>query len=292
MKIIDIHCHPDWGGYNYKKITTNMDEYNISKAWILPWQAPPDEYEPESNAHHAAIGPEGPIPFSCALKYYEKDPDRFILGYAPDPRCIESLDLLKSHISLYNVKVYAELKLRMMYDNPDAVRMFRFCGEAGLPVLVHIDYPIDKKRMYPRRDWWYGGGIEAFARTIRQCPETNFLGHAPGFWAHMSGDERYWNEYYPDGPVLPGGRIHELLDELPNLYCDLAGPSGYNSLARDTSHAKAFILRYQDRLLYGRDGYDNKLQELLFSLELPNTVLEKLFHKNAEKLIPALGSGT
>jgi len=292
MKIIDIHCHPDWGGYNYKKITANMDEYNIAKAWILPWQAPEDEYEPASNVAHVALGPEGPVPFANALKFYEKDPDRFILGFAPDPRRNESIDLLKSYMSLYDIKVYGELKLRMMYDNPDAVRMFRYCGEVGLPVLVHIDYPIDypvqQNRRYPRPDFWFGGGIEAFARTIRQCPETNFIGHAPGFWAHMSNDDRHMTEYYPDGPVIPGGRIHELLDELPNMWCDLAGPSGRNALERDPAHGREFLLKYQDRLLYGRDTFDNLLQDFLYSLDLPESVLEKLFYKNAERILSGL----
>ena len=34
------------------------------------------------------------------------------------------------------VRVYGELKLRMMYNNPDAIRMFRLCGKKGLPVRL------------------------------------------------------------------------------------------------------------------------------------------------------------
>ena len=70
----------------------------------------------------------------------------------------------------------------MMYDNPDAVRMYRVCGENGLPVLMHFDYELGG-RPWP---YWYGGGIEAL-EGIALCPETNFIGHAPGFWAHISG---------------------------------------------------------------------------------------------------------
>ena len=120
---------------------------------------------------------------------------------------------------------------------------------------------------------------------MRACPQTIFFGHAPGYWAHISGDERYASEYYPDGPVLPGGRIQELLDELPNLYCDLSGFSGLNALERDIKHAKKFMVNYQDRLVYGRDSFDGKLRDLILSLDLPQPVLEKIFYKNSEKIL-------
>lgn len=86
-----------------------------------------------------------------------------------------------------------------MYDNPDALRMFRFCGEKGIPVLVHIDYEFDTGVKYPRPNWWYGGGIEALERAVKACPETDFIGHAPGFWSHISGDDLHDKEPYPEG---------------------------------------------------------------------------------------------
>ena len=285
MKITDAHLHPDWGGYNFEKIIENLKRHNISRAWVLPWQAPHDEYVPESISANSALGPDGPIPFSSALKYKEKAPEKFVLGFAPDPRRPESLDLLKSHVALYGVQIYGELKLRMVYDNPDALDIFRYCGETGLPVVLHIDYPIANGRRYPRPNWWYGGGIEAFARAIKACPETNFIGHAPGFWAHISGDDRYNAEYYPDGPVRPGGRVIELLDECPNLYCDMSATSGFNALNRDMEHAVKFLNKYQNRLLFARDAYDSRLYDLLISFNLPEGVLKKILNDNSEKLI-------
>ena len=69
--------------------------------------------------------------------------------------------------------------------------MFRFCGERGLPVTVHIDYEFDTGRKYPRPNWWYGGGIEAYERAVCACPETKFISHAPGFWAPISNDAQF-----------------------------------------------------------------------------------------------------
>ena len=75
-----------------------------------------------------------PISFARCLSYAERCPDRFILGYAPDPRKPNAIDKLKSAVSMYGVKVYGELKIRMMLDDWDAIRMYRVCGELGLPV--------------------------------------------------------------------------------------------------------------------------------------------------------------
>ena len=40
-----------------------------------------------------------------------------------------------------------------------------------------------------KRLYWYGGGIDCLERLLQKCPETNFLGHAPGFWCHISDDQ-------------------------------------------------------------------------------------------------------
>jgi predicted TIM-barrel fold metal-dependent hydrolase len=284
--IIDAHNHPDWHKHDLQRFLQNMAQHNIDKTWLLSWEAPADEWDPiyYSTCH---TGPEGPIPFAHCLRYAQQAPGRFVLGYAPDPRRPNAIDLLQAAIDIHSVRVYGELKLRMTYDNPDALRMFRFCGEHGLPVTVHIDYAFDTGRAYPRPNWWYGGGIEAFARAVRACPETIFIGHAPGFWAHISGDDQYDQVAYPKGKVVPGGRVVELLRQSPNLYADLSAGSGLNALQRDPAFAVDFVLEFQDRLLYARDYFDNRLQQFLSSLDLPADVSSKLYSENALKLVPA-----
>ena len=203
---IDAHNHPDWLGHNLTRVLANMGRHQIDRTWLLTWIAPGDEVDPFYNT---AVPPTdgGPIPFERCLAYASQSPDHFVLGYAPDPRRPEAIDQLGAAIDTYGVRIYGELKLRMRYDNPDALRMFRFCGERGLPVVVHIDYEIPTGVTYPRPNWWYGGGIEAFEHAVAACPDTIFVGHAPGFWAHISGDARPEIESYPTGPILPGGKV-------------------------------------------------------------------------------------
>lgn len=284
--IIDIHNHPDWHGHNLEKFINNMDTYNIDKTWILSWEAPCDEYDPNTIKCTPEFGLHGPIPFSRCLSYVERAPDKFILGFAPDPRHPQAIDQLRAAVDIFGVKVCGELKLRMTYDNPDALRMFRFCGEKALPVIVHIDYEFNTGSNYPRPNWWYGGGIEAFERAVAACPETIFIGHAPGFWAHISGDDKFDKEVYPTGSVLPGGELITMLHKYSNLYCDISAGSGCNALTRDPDFAKEFLIEFQDRVLYGRDYFDNIHQEFLNGLGLPETVLEKIYCKNALKLVP------
>ena len=50
--------------------------------------------------------------------------------------------------------------------------------------------------------------------------------------------------------------------------------------------ARDFLLRYADRLLFGRDDKGDRLQRLLNSLDLPYTVAEKIFYQNALRLVP------
>jgi hypothetical protein len=127
--IIDAHNHPDWHGHNLEKFLANMKKYNIDKTWILSWEAPFDEYDPYTTHCFPVTEQNGPVPFARCLSYIERAPEKFILGYAPDPRKPQAIDMLKAAIEIYGVRVYGELKLRIMYDNPDAIRMFRFCAE-------------------------------------------------------------------------------------------------------------------------------------------------------------------
>ena len=284
--IIDAHNHPDWHGHTLDKFLANMDKYNIDMTWLLSWECPVNEYNPNYNYCTAGIGPDGPIPFSRCISYAERAPGKFVLGYAPDPRRPEAIDRLRMAIEIYEVKVYGELKLRMMYDNPDALRMFRFCGEKKVPVTVHLDYEHDTGLKYPRPSWWYGGGIEAFERAVKMCPETIFLGHAPGFWAHISADGLYDKHSYPKGKVVPGGKLIDMLHKYPNLYCDFSAGSGCNALRRDPEFGKNFLLEFQDRILFARDYFDNGHREFLDGLDLPEQVLNKIYAGNALKLVP------
>lgn len=291
MKIIDAHNHIDFHGFSVGKAVENMDRHGISQAWLLSWEAPEDEID--QTMYRRAFHPDlNCLPFlriSEALKEY---PDRFIGGYCPDPRSIGALEKLEVAYHSYHVKVCGELKVRMVYDSPDGIELFRFCGRYHLPVVLHIDYPIGTGNgsNFPRGNYWYGGGIEALERLLRKVPETIFIGHAPGFWSHISADDLFASFIYPKGPVLQKGKIVQLFEDYENLYADLSAESALNALQRDLGFTKEFLDRFQDRLLFARDCYSSDLYNFLEALPLSDSIREKIYWKNAEKLL-SIGEG-
>ena len=290
--IIDAHNHPDWHKHDFDAFIKNMDDNNIDKTWILTWEVPHDEYEPYYTTvfNGAVINSKTETdlaPFSRCLAYKQKAPDRFVLGYAPDPRRMDAISVLKSAMDIYGVQVCGEVKVRALYDNPDFIDYFRFCGDAGLPVTLHFDYYGASKSGYdyPRRNWWYGGCIDNLERVLQACPKTNLLGHAPGFWAFISNDDLGYTIPSPENePVIPGGKIERFLEKYPNLYCDISAGSGYEALSRDLDYTYKLILKHPDRFLYARDYFDNKHQDLIEKLGLPSDIKELIYHGNAERL--------
>lgn len=187
-QVIDAHNHPDWYGYSADKFVAEMDRWGIDRCWLLTWDTPENEVDP-AQFNLLNEGPyrtgEGPIPLWRCLAFKEKYPDRFIVGYAPDPRRPDAIDNLEAAIALYDIQVCGEIKVRMIYDNPDAVEYFRFCGEKKLPVTLHFENPISTGRKYPRRSYWYGGDMDTLERLLQKCPDTKFLGMLWDFGAQF-----------------------------------------------------------------------------------------------------------
>ncbi len=115
VQIVDAHNHPDWHGHNFERFLQNMADCGIDQTWLLTWECPPDEYDPEYNNVCAPESAEfGPISFAKALRYKERAPDKFVLGYAPDPRRPDAIDRLQAAVEIHHVQVCGEIKLRMM----------------------------------------------------------------------------------------------------------------------------------------------------------------------------------
>ncbi len=286
---IDIHNHPEYYGRSAKAVVDDMDANGIDATILLSVEAPQHEHEPQVQRVNSPFGTaDNIVPLERCVAYQEKFPERFSIGYCPDFRRPDSLDRLKSAIRLFDICMCGEVKVRAQYDNPDAIRMWRFCGEKGLPVLMHLDYPIPIGGGYPWPDYWYGGGIEALERALELCPETKFIGHAPGFWSHISNDDQYLTKVYPKGKVIPGGKLEQLLEKYPNLYCDMSAGSGCKALERDREYTVKFLNTWQDRVMYGRDHFLNTHQELLESLPLSDQVKAKIYGLNACAIMPSL----
>ena len=284
-RIIDAHNHPRWLAYNGTHIVENMDAAGIERTWLLSWELPENELD---TYYYAVLNPVGVgITFRDVIEVAERYPDRFIPGTTVDPHDPHAHDRLKAAVEIHRVRVFGEFKRRMRYDDPDAIRLFQYCGELGLPVVFHLDVTFPLHGVPNSWQWWYGGGLENMEAPLRLCPKTQFLGHAPGFWREISADADQEPLVYPKGKGIVGrGKLLQFLDKYPNLNCDLSGGSGHTALSRDLEFTRKFLIDFQDRMFFGRDQFDSNLYDLLVSLNLPEGVLAKILSGNALRLVP------
>ena len=61
----------------------------------------------------------------------------------PHPKRPDAIDRLKAAVEIHGIRLASELKVRLSFDDPDALRLYEFCGEQKLPITIHLDYPID-----------------------------------------------------------------------------------------------------------------------------------------------------
>ena len=91
------------------------------------------------------------------------------------------------------------------------------------------------------------------------------------------------------------GITDRLLSDYPNMYGDHSAGSGHNALTRDEDHARGFIERHQDKLLFGSDCIDTIGQgpgcqgaQILAALRrlAPSKAVErKILYENAKRLL-------
>ncbi|QEG02671.1 Amidohydrolase [Stieleria maiorica] len=202
----------------------------------------------------------------------------------------------------------------MKIDDPRWDPIWAKCGELGLPIIIHTADPaaffdpVDEtnerwEELSRHPDWSFYGDqfpsrqelLDARNRVIKRHPETQFIG------AHVANN--------PEDLKV----VAEWLDEYPNLWIEPA--SRIAELGRQPFTSRDFLIRYQDRLLFGTDGpwpetrvrlywrffetrdesfpYSEKVPPpqgmwQIYGVDLPDEVLRKLYFENAAKLIPGI----
>jgi predicted TIM-barrel fold metal-dependent hydrolase len=199
---------------------------------------------------------------------------------------------------------------RVPTDDPRLDPIWKKAGELGIPVLIHTGepsafwLPLDKHnerwlelQQFPnrRRD---DPKFASFEQTMgeqfnlfRKHPKTQFIA------AHLA-----WL-----GNDL--GRLGKLLDEMPNVSTEIGAVLA--ELGRQPRAARAFLVKYQDRVLMGKDiwnadeyatyfrvletedeyfDYYRKRHAFwkMYGLGLPDDVLKKIYYKNALRLMPSI----
>jgi predicted TIM-barrel fold metal-dependent hydrolase len=293
--LIDIHTHatlykvvPLRDGRRFitpDELVDTMDQVGIDMAVVLPLVSPSRRevlITCEEVLEACARYPGRLIPF-CNL-----DPRQDLNATASD--FSRYLDIYAAH----GCKGVGEVTVNLPFDDPLVWTLFQDVEASGLPLIFHVA---------PQVGGYYGMVDELYLprleKTLQRFPKLPFLGHSQPFWAEISADVTHENRNgYPSGPVVPGGRVPELMRKYPNLHGDLSANSGYNAISRDPAFGYRFLEEFQDRLLFGTDllSPGQKLPQIEYLKgavqqgRITREAFEKVTWQNANRLL-GLGIG-
>ncbi len=216
------------------------------------------------------------------------------------------------------LKIYKNLGMfvtdkngRVATDDPRIEPIWDKAGELGIPVLIHVGEPSPfwlphdqynerwlELKQFENRKRDDTSRFASFEQTMteqhnmfRKHPKTTFIN------AHLG-----WM-----GNDL--ARLGRLMDELPNMYTEIGAVIA--ELGRQPVTGRAFLIKYQDRVLMGKDSWAPEEYHVYFrvletadeyfdyyrrrhahwkmyGLNLPDEVLRKIYYKNALKIVPGL----
>lgn len=259
VKKIDIHVHstlhkglPRFDGGDYttpEELRAMYDQMGVEKGVQLPSIGCECRFHEMTNED--------------AMELVRRYPDTYDWFCNIDPRWGGNApDTDMSYFIRYfqeqGAKGVGELTANLYMDDPRVDNLFFHCEKCAMPVIFHIgnlggDYGLVDELGLPRLE-----------RALKKFPKLQFLGHSQKFWAEISGDcTEEQRAGYPQGPVVPGGRVVELMRAYPNLCGDLSAGSGENALMRDPAFGYAFLEEFQDRLYFGTDICDPRNQRKL-----------------------------
>ena len=232
----------------------------------------------------------------------------------------ETLSMMEDAVRLgvRGLKVYKTLGLtetdnegnRIKVDDPRLDPIWAKCGELGIPVLIHTGEP---SAFWLPKDKHNERWLELKQYPSRyKDPEQN-----PSFEEIMAEQHHVFKKH-PNTKFVAAhlgwfgndlARLGQLMDEMPNMYTELGAVLA--ELGRQPVTARAWMVKYQDRVLMGKDSYNKEeyytyfrvletndeyfdyyrkrhAHWKMYGLALPDSVLKKVYYKNAISLIPGI----
>jgi predicted TIM-barrel fold metal-dependent hydrolase len=216
------------------------------------------------------------------------------------------------------LKVYKNLGLsnkdvkgnRIAVNDPRLDPIWKKCGELGIPVLIHS---ADPKSFWDPFDKDNERWLELKTHPRRKRSATN-----PAPFEQIMNEQHSMFKKHPKTTFVSAhmgwmannlGGLGKLLDEIPNMNVGVGAIIA--ELGRQPRNAKKFFIKYQDRVLFGKDSwkpnefptyfrvlesddeyfpYHKKYHAFwpMYGLDLPENVLKKLYYKNALRIVPGL----
>ena len=252
-------------------------------------------------------------------------PNRFGLFINIDFEKIDEQNFAKNNIELITeavsngvigLKVYKSLGLTDKDKNDNRIKVnderldpiWSICGELNIPVLIHS---ADPSSFWKPKDKFNERWLE-----LRQKPGRYRDPKSNASFEEILSEQHAMFKKHPNTTFINAhmgwmandlDRLSSHLDNNPNVVTEIGAILA--ELGRQPKRAREFFVEYQDRILFGKDAH--KLSEYytyfrvletddeyfdyyrkrhgnwkMYGLNLPDTVLQKLYYKNALKLFP------
>jgi predicted TIM-barrel fold metal-dependent hydrolase len=256
-------------------------------------------------------------------------PNRFGLFLNIDFEAIDEADFKETQLALIDsaaaagvmgLKVYKSLGLtsrdskgnRIAINDPRLDPIWEACGKHKMPVLIHSGEPAS---FWEPKDRFNERWLELRQKPNRyRDPASN-----PSFEEILAEQHAIFKKH-PNTTFINAhlgwmgndlDRLGAHLDSYPNVMTEIGAVLA--ELGRQPKRARQFMIDYQDRILFGKDSYKpseyytyfrvletedeyfdyyrkRHAHWKLYGLALPDTVLQKLYYKNALTLFPTLDS--
>lgn len=199
---------------------------------------------------------------------------------------------------------------RIHVDDPRLDPVWDECAKLGIPVLIHTGEPWS---FFQPQDRFNERWLELKLHPSRARPPDRFPS-----WETVMGEQHHLFAKHPKTIFINahlgwlGGNLAELgrlMDKLPNMYTEIGAVLA--ELGRQPRFARQWFIRYQDRVMFGKDSWHPKEYYTYFrvletadeyfdyyrkyhafwkmyGLDLPDEVLKKLYYKNALHVVPGL----
>jgi predicted TIM-barrel fold metal-dependent hydrolase len=198
---------------------------------------------------------------------------------------------------------------RLTLDDPELDPVWETAARLKIPIFIHVADPAEffepldyrnerwlELALYPDRRYQDRSRFPSFEELMGERDRL-FARHPDVIWvlAHLG-----WHAH-------DLARLGRMFDRMPNLYSEV-GAVLYD-LGRQPRFAHEFFVKYQDRLLFGKDSFqpdeypyywrvfetrdeyfdyyrDYHAFWKLYGMDLPDPVLRKVYYQNALKIIP------
>ncbi len=197
---------------------------------------------------------------------------------------------------------------RVTVDDLRLDQIWEKCGQLKIPVLIHT---ADPKSFWDPMDERNERWLELKTHAGRKRSDTD-----PAPFETLIQEQHNVFKKHPNTTFIAAhfgwfandlARLGKLLDEMPNVVVEFGAVIA--ELGRQPREAKSFFMKYQDRILFGKDSwvpeeyttyfrvletddeyfpYHKKYHAFwrMYGMGLSDDILKKVYYKNALRIVP------